>query len=159
MRKAIYSGSFDPMTYGHLDIIKRSAALFDELVVAVLDNKEKTKLFYVDERVNILKEAVKDIPNVKVDSFSGLLADYCKANDITVNVRGLRNSSDFEYEFTMALYNRDLSDDGVETIYLNTLPEYSYVSSSGVKEVAAFGGDISKYVPEFVEKLIWEKYK
>ncbi len=158
MRKAVYPGSFDPITYGHLDVIKRAAAIFDELTVSVLNNKEKTPLFSVEERVKILKEATRDIPNVKVDSFSGLLINYAAENDIHVSVRGLRAITDFSYELQIAQTNRKLSNDKLDTIFLPTSLEYAYLSSSGVKEIAVFGGDISQCVPEFVADLIYDKY-
>ena len=159
MKKAVYPGSFDPLTYGHLDIIKRAAEMFDVLVVSVLNNKGKTPLFSVEERVKILKEATKDIPNVRVDSFSGLLVDYAAANDIHVSVRGLRAITDFEYELQIAQTNRVLSKDDLDTIFLTTSLEYAYLSSSGVKEIASFGGDISQCVPDFVAEQIHEKFK
>lgn len=157
MKSAIYPGTFDPMTYGHLDIIKRAANIFDELVVSVLDNKEKTPLFSVEERVNILKEATKDIPNVSIESFEGLLTDYCAKKDINVVVRGLRAVTDFEYELQMSQMNRKLSDHRVETVYFNTTLKYSYLSSSAVKQIAQFNGDLSAFVPDFVAKLLYER--
>lgn len=159
MKKAVYPGSFDPMTFGHLDIIKRAAEMFDELIVAVLNNQSKTPLFSVEERVKILQEATKDIPNVKVDSFSGLLINYAARNDLHISVRGLRAITDFEYELQIAQTNRKLSEEQLDTIFLTTSLEYAYLSSSGVKEIACFGGDISQCVPEFVADLIYEKYK
>ena len=158
MKTAIYPGSFDPMTYGHLDIIKRAADIFDHLTVAVLNNNVKTPLFSVDERVNILKEATKDIPNVSVESFQGLLIDYAKEKDIHVSVRGLRAITDFEYELQIAQTNRKLSNGQLDTIFLTTSLEYSYLSSSSVKEIASFNGDITPLVPDFVAKLVYEKY-
>ena len=158
MKKAVYPGSFDPMTYGHLDIIKRASEMFDELVVSVLNNQGKTPLFSVEERVKILKEATKDIPNVRIDSFSGLLVQYAEKNDIHVAVRGLRAITDFEYELQIAQTNRKLSDGKLDTVFLTTSLEYSYLSSSVVKEIAYFGGDISQCVPDFVAKQIIEKY-
>ena len=158
MKRAVYPGSFDPVTYGHLDIIRRASEMFDVLIVSVLNNKGKTPLFSVDERVKMLKEATKDIPNVQVDSFSGLLIDYASANNIHVAVRGLRAITDFEYELQIAQTNSKLSEGTLDTIFLATSLEYSYLSSSGVKEIASFGGDISQCVPEFVAKLIYEKY-
>ena len=157
MSKAMYPGSFDPVTIGHLDIIKRAAKTFDELVVGVLNNKQKSPLFSVEERVKILKEATKDIPNITVVSFSGLMADYAKENGITVSVRGLRNGMDLDAELVQAQYNRLLSGDKLETVSFFTRPEYSFISSSGVREVAMFGGDLTPYVPEFVAKLVEEK--
>ena len=158
MKRAIYSGSFDPMTYGHLDIIKRASEVFDELIVSVLNNKTKTPLFSVSERVKILEEATKDMPNVKVDSFSGLLIDYAREKDIHVIVRGLRAITDFEYELQIAQTNRILSGGKVDTVFFNTSLEYSYLSSSSVKEIASFGGDISQCVPDFVAKQTYEKF-
>lgn len=158
MSKAIYPGSFDPMTCGHLDVIRRSAAIFDELTVSVLNNVNKSALFSVEERVNILKEATKDLPNVKVESFSGLLIDYAKSKEIYVVIRGLRAITDFEYELQIAQTNRKLSGDKLDTMFLTTSLEYAYLSSSTVKEIASFGGDISECVPEFVAELVYDKY-
>lgn len=158
MKRAVYPGSFDPVTFGHLDVIYRASEMFDELIVSVLNNKGKTPLFSVEERVKILKEATKDIPNVKIDSFSGLLINYAAENDIHVSVRGLRAITDFEYELQIAQTNRKLSNGELDTIFLTTSLEYAYLSSSGVKEIACFGGDVSQCVPEFVAKLIYEKY-
>ncbi len=157
MKSAIYPGTFDPVTYGHLDIIKRSSNIFDEVIVSVLDNKEKTPLFSVEERVNILKEATKDIPNVKIESFGGLLSDYCKEKDIFVVIRGLRAVTDFEYELQMSQMNRKLSDNKLDTVYFNTSLKYSYLSSSSVKQIAQFGGELSDFVPEFVAKMLYER--
>ena len=158
MKIAIYPGSFDPVTYGHLDIIKRAADIVDHLTVAVLNNSTKTPLFSVEERVNILKEVTKDIPNVSVESFSGLLIDYAKQKDIHVSVRGLRAITDFEYELQIAQTNHKLSNGELDTIFLTTSLEYSYLSSSSVKEIASFNGDITQLVPEYVAKLVYEKY-
>ena len=158
MKKAFYPGSFDPVTYGHLDIIKRASEIFDELTVSVLNNKGKTPLFSVEERVNILKEATKDLPNVKVDCFSGLLINYAAEKDLHIAVRGLRAITDFEYELQLAQTNRKLSDGALDTIFLTTSLEYAYLSSSSVKEIASFGGDVSQCVPDFVAELIYEKY-
>ncbi len=158
MKRAIYPGSFDPVTYGHLDVIKRAAKMFDELIVSVLNNKVKTPLFSVEERVKILEEAVKDIPNVKVESFSGLLVDYAKEKEVHVVIRGLRAITDFEYELQNAQTNVKLSNGEVDTVFLTTSLEYAYLSSSSVKEIASFGGDISMCVPEFVQNLVYEKY-
>lgn len=158
MKAAIYPGSFDPVTYGHLDVIKRAADIFDELTVSVLNNTAKTPLFSVDERVKILEEATKDLPNVKVDSFSGLLIDYAKSKNIHVAIRGLRAITDFEYELQIAQTNRKLSNEELDTMFLTTSLEYAYLSSSSVKEIASFKGDISQCVPPFVAKLIYEKY-
>ena len=158
MKRAVYPGSFDPVTYGHLDIIKRAAEIFDELTVSVLNNKLKTPLFSVEERVNILKEATKDIANVKVEAFSGLLVDYAASRKIHVVIRGLRAITDFEYELQIAQTNKKLSDGRLDTIFLTTSLEYAYLSSSSVKEIASFGGDISQCVPDFVAKKIYGKY-
>lgn len=159
MKRAVYPGSFDPMTLGHLDVIKRAASIFDELIVTVLNNKEKSPLFSVEERVNILKMATKDLPNVKIDSFSGLLINYAASHDIHVSVRGLRAVTDFEYELQLAQTNRQLSHEQLDTVFLTTSLEYAYLSSSSVKEIAYFGGDISPCVPGFVADLIHEKFK
>lgn len=158
MSRAIYPGSFDPVTFGHLDIIRRSAKIFDEVVVGILNNPEKSPLFSVEERVKMLEEVTCDLPNVKIDSFSGLLVDYAKNNNIQVSVRGIRGVSDLEYEMQTAQYNSQLSNEEVETVFLATSPEYSYISSSGVRQVAAFHGNLSPYVPESIAKLIKEKY-
>ncbi|HAZ91181.1 MAG TPA: pantetheine-phosphate adenylyltransferase [Eubacterium sp.] len=158
MRIAVYPGSFDPATLGHLDIITRASKLVDKLIVGVLNNNTKNPLFNVDERVGILKDITKDIDNVEVQAFSGLLVEFAKKNGANMVVRGLRAITDFEYEIQMAQTNRIL-DEGVDTIFLTTNIEYSYLSSSTVKEVAMFGGDISKFLPESVIPLVKEKYK
>lgn len=159
MTSAIYPGSFDPMTLGHLDIIKRASKMFDHLIVGVLDNKAKNALFSVEERVSILKEATADIPNVSVEYFDGLLIDFCKANDIHISVRGLRAITDFEYELQIAQTNKKLSNNELDTVFLTTNLEYSFLSSSTVREIGSFGGDISQFVPQFVVKLVEEKFK
>lgn len=159
MKKAIYPGSFDPVTFGHLDIIKRAAAMFDELTVSVLNNVAKSSLFSVEERVNILKEATKDLKNVKVDSFSGLTIDYAASKDIHIAIRGLRAITDFEYELQIAQTNSKLSNGSLDTVFLTTSLEYAYLSSSSVREIAYFNGDISQCVPEFVMELVYEKYR
>ena len=159
MKKAVYPGSFDPVTYGHLDIIKRASEMFDELIVSVLNNKAKTPLFSVEERVKILEEATKDMPNVKIDSFSGLLIDYAEAHDLHIAVRGLRAITDFEYELQIAQTNRKISDNKVDTVFLTTDLQYSYLSSSTVKEIAMYGGDVSHSVPPYVESALMEKFK
>ncbi|MBR2696564.1 MAG: pantetheine-phosphate adenylyltransferase [Parasporobacterium sp.] len=156
-RRAIYPGTFDPVTYGHLDIIQRSAKLVDELIVGVLTNIGKTPLFSPEERVAMLKDAVKDIENVKVMAFDGLLIEFAKKQKASFVVRGLRAVTDFEYELQLSLTNRVLSSE-VDTIFLTTSLKYAYLSSSTVKEVAAFGGDISKFVPKKVAKKIEERY-
>ena len=158
MKAAIYPGSFDPVTFGHLDIIRRAASLFDELTVSVLNNTQKTPLFSVEERVKILEKATKDLPNVKVDSFSGLLIDYAKRKDVHVAIRGLRAITDFEYELQIAQTNSKLSNGELDTMFLTTRLEYAYLSSSSVKEIAQFHGDVSQCVPDFVAELLYEKY-
>lgn len=158
MNKAIYPGSFDPMTNGHLDIIKRASKMFDEITVCILKNTAKTPLFSVEDRVKIMENAVKDLPNVKVDSFDGLLIDYAAANDVHVAIRGLRAVTDFEYELQIAQTNRKFSKDNLDTVFLTTSLEYAYLSSSTVKEIARYGGDISECVPEEVAKLVYEKF-
>ena len=158
MKRAVYPGSFDPMTLGHLDIIRRAAPMFDELTVAVLNNTQKTPLFSVEERVNILEKATKELPNVKVSSFSGLLIDYCRDNGFHIAVRGLRAITDFEYELQIAQANRQMSKDALDTIFLTTSLEYAYLSSTSVKEFASFNGDISKCVPDWEAELIYQKY-
>ena len=158
MKKAIYPGSFDPLTLGHLDIIERSARIVDELVVGVLNNSAKNSLFSLDERVSMIKEMTDSMPNVTVTSFNGLLVDYMRKIDATIIVRGLRAVTDFEYELQNAQTNAKLSKGAVDTIFLTTSLEYAYLSSSSVKEIASFGGDISVCVPEFVAKLVYEKY-
>ena len=146
MVRAIYPGSFDPVTYGHLDVIKRASKIVDELIVGVLNNKSKTPLFSVENRVKMLNDAVSDLPNVKVMSFEGLLVDFAKKVDAQLIVRGLRAVTDFEYELQMSQTNSVLNNE-VDTIFLTTSLEYAYLSSSTVKEAAYFGADISKFVP------------
>lgn len=158
MKKAIYPGSFDPITYGHIDIIKRASSMFDELVVCVLDNKSKSPLFSVEERVKMIREVTAELNNVKVDSYSGLLIDYAKEKDIKVSIRGLRAITDFEYELQIAQTNRLISNGRLDTVFLTTSLEYSYLSSSAVKEIASFGGDISVCVPKHVEELVVAKF-
>ena len=159
MKRAVYPGSFDPVTFGHLDVIRRASEMCDVLIGSVLNNKGKMPLFSVEERVNILVEATRDIPNVQVDSFSGLLIDYAARNDIHVAVRGLRAITDFEYELQIAQTNRKLSKGELDTMFLTTSLEYAYLSSSSVKEIAYFGGDISQCVPDFVAEQIYRKYQ
>jgi pantetheine-phosphate adenylyltransferase len=155
VRKAVCPGSFDPVTNGHLDIIARAASLFDEVTVAVLINKTKSSMFTVDERIDMLRDVVAPYPNVKVDSFHGLLVDYCQARDIAAIVKGLRAVSDFDYELQMAQMNHRLA--GVETLFVSTNPLYSYLSSSLLKEIATYGGDVSGLVPETVLALLGER--
>jgi pantetheine-phosphate adenylyltransferase len=150
MRRAVCPGSFDPVTNGHLDIVRRSASLFDEVIVAVLVNEAKRGMFTVDERLEMLRESLTqaDVANVKVESFEGLLVDFCSANDVEVIVKGVRALGDVDVEVQMAQMNRSLS--GVETVFVPTSPEWSYVASSLVKEVARLGGDVSSHVPAAV---------
>lgn len=156
MKTAIYPGSFDPVTLGHYDIIERSSQIFDRLIVGVLNNSAKSPLFSVEERVKMLKDVTKELPNVEIKSFDGLLIDFARENQAQVIVRGLRAVTDFEYELQMAQTNRKL-DGGLETVFLTTSLQYSYLSSSMVKEVAAFGGDISQFVPDIVIEEIQKK--
>ena len=148
MRRAVCPGSFDPVTNGHIDIVRRAASLFDEVVVAVGVNKSKNRMFTPEERMAMLTEACADFDNVRVDGFKGLLTDYCAEHGIHAIVKGLRAVSDFDYELQMAQMNSSLTD--VETVFVPTSPEYSFLASSLVKEVATFGGDVSTLVPDFV---------
>jgi pantetheine-phosphate adenylyltransferase len=148
MRRAVCPGSFDPPTNGHLDIIGRAAALFDEVVVAVLVNKSKKSLFTVEERIAMLTEVTAPYANVRVDSFHGLLVHYCQSHDIPVVIKGIRAVSDFDYELKMAQMNHGLT--GLETLFMPTNPEFSFLSSSLVKEVATWGGDVGRLVPALV---------
>lgn len=156
MTRAIYPGSFDPVTFGHLDIIRRSAKIVDELIVGVLNNNSKTPLFSVENRVRMLQDVVSDIPNVKVIAFEGLLVDFAKEMEANVIVRGLRAVTDFEYELQMAQTNSVLNNE-IDTIFFTTSLEYAYLSSSTVKEAAYFGADISRFVPESVVKQVYDK--
>lgn len=158
MTRAIYPGSFDPVTLGHLDIIKRASKIVDELIVSVLNNNSKSPLFSVEKRVKMLEEVVKDIPNVKVMSFEGLLVDFAKSVDAQIIVRGLRAVTDFEYELQMSQTNMVL-DNEIDTIFFTTSLEYAYLSSSTVKEAAYFGADISRFVPEPVIRQVYDKLK
>ncbi len=158
MKTAVYPGSFDPVTFGHLDIIRRASAMFDELIVAVMTNSAKTPLFTLDERVKMLRESVKDLPNVRIESFGGLLIDYCKTNNIHIVIRGLRAITDFEYELQIAQTNKELSHNQVDTVFLTTSLRYSYLSSSVVKEIASYNGDISPCVPDFIADSLYKKY-
>jgi pantetheine-phosphate adenylyltransferase len=148
-------GSFDPVTNGHLDIIGRAAPLYDEIVVAVLVNQSKAGLFTVDERLEMLRAVTSHIPNVRVESFQGLLVDFCKANDIDVVIKGIRAVSDFDYELQMAQMNVGLA--GVETLFMATNPLYSFLSSSLIKDVAKWGGDVTPHVPELVAARLHER--
>lgn len=148
-------GSFDPVTNGHLDIIGRAAQLYDELIVAVFVNESKTSLFSVEERRDMLLEATASYGNVRIDTFHGLVVDYCKTNDVPVIVKGLRAVSDFDYELQMAQMNRGLA--GVDTLFMPTNPEYSFLASSLIKEIAKWGGDVSSLVPAHVLKRLLER--
>lgn len=148
MRRVVCPGSFDPVTNGHLDIISRAAQLYDEVVVAVVRNPNKSSLFTAAERVELIREATKQLDNVRVDRFEGLIVDFCRHNDISAIVKGLRAVSDFDYEMQMAQMN--YSQAGVETLFMTTNPEYAFLSSSLVKEFAKFGGDVSGLVPPTV---------
>lgn len=156
MKKAVYPGSFDPVTFGHLDIIERSARMSDHLILAVLNNNSKTPLFSVEERVNMLKNITSKWPNVEVKSFGGLLVDFVRANQADVVIRGLRAVTDFEYEMQIAQTNRVIAPE-VDTVFLTTNLKYSYLSSSIVKEIAAYGGEINAFVPEVIAEIIREK--
>lgn len=157
-KKAIYPGSFDPVTLGHLDIITRASEVADELIVAVLNNSSKSPLFSVDERVKMLEEVTKHIPNVKIRSYNKLLVDYADEIGATIIVRGLRAITDFEYELQMAQTNR-IMNSKIDTIFFTTNIVYSYLSSSTVKEIARYGGDISNFVEPYVEEKVREKMK
>jgi pantetheine-phosphate adenylyltransferase len=157
MRRAIYPGSFDPVTNGHLDVIERARKLFDEVVVAVADNNEKEPLFSLKERLDLLRETAGRIDNVLVAQFRGLLVEFARAEDAGAVIRGLRAVSDFEFEFQMALMNRKL-DAAVETIFLMPKEEYTYLSSRIVKEIARLGGDVSSFVPACVAKALSGKF-
>ncbi len=158
MKKGIYPGSFDPVTLGHLDIIKRASKLADELIVGVLINSSKKSLFTIDERVELLKRVTKDMPNVTIKSFDGLLVDFAKEEKADVLVRGLRAVTDFEYEIQLAHTNHKMLPE-VDTVFFTTSVEYSFVSSSLVREIASYGGDISAFVPECIKNDIIDKYK
>ena len=145
MKRVVCPGSFDPITFGHLDIVERASSIFDEVVIAVMVNKTKKTLFTVEERIEMTKEVTSKFPNVKVDSWSGLLVDYCKKNEISIIVKGLRAVTDFDYELQMSQINLQLQ--GVETLFLSTAPAHSFLSSSLVKEIASHGGDVSSYIP------------
>lgn len=156
MKIAVYPGSFDPVTKGHLDIIERASRIFDEVVVAVMYNKSKSPMFTVEERVALLEKTVAHLPNVSVDKHSGLLIDYLRDHDLKILVKGLRAISDFEAEFQMASVNQKLCKD-IETVFIMTRTEYMYLSSSIVKEVASFHGNITDFVTEEVKNAIHEK--
>lgn len=156
--KALYTGSFDPMTNGHLDIITRASKMFDELVVGVIVNPNKNPLFTKEERVAMIEEVTEDLPNVTVECFEGLLADYVNKNQFNAVVRGLRATSDFEYEIQMAQMNACLFNKGIESVFLMTSPKYSFISSSMIKEVVALNGCVDGLVPELILNKIKAKY-
>ena len=156
--KVICPGSFDPVTLGHIDIITRASKMFDHVVVGVLNNPAKNPSFTTEERIALLRKATADIENVEVVDFDGLLADYARGRGITAIVKGLRAVSDFEYEFQQALFNKKLNAD-LETVFLTSNPDYMYLSSSGVKQVASLGGDISSFVPDCVHDEIFNRLK
>ena len=158
MKVAVYPGSFDPVTLGHLDIIKRSAAIFDHVVIGVLNNTAKKPLFSLEERVNMLKDAVSELDNVSVESFEGLLVDFVKQKNTNVIIRGLRALTDFDLEMQMAQSNRMVASD-VDTVFLSTSLQYSYLSSSIVKEYARYGVDLKEFVPECVISKLIDKMK
>lgn len=155
-RCAIFPGSFDPITYGHLDLIKRSIDVFDNVIVAVAKNTQKNTLFNVDERVEMVRESIVDIGNVRVESFDGLIIDYANSNNVNVLIRGVRMFSDFEYELQMALTNRRLNE-SIETVFLMPSEGCSFLSSTLIREVVSLGADVSSFVPELVAKRLKEK--
>jgi pantetheine-phosphate adenylyltransferase len=157
MRRAVCPGSFDPVTNGHLDIVGRTSRLFDEVVVAVLVNESKQGLFTIEERLDMLREVVKPYGNVRIESFQGLLVDFCRAQQASVVVKGLRAVSDFDYELQMAQMNIGLA--GVETLFMPTNPQHSFLSSSLVKDVAKWGGDVSSHVPEVVARRLADRLR
>ncbi|MGL5615674.1 MAG: pantetheine-phosphate adenylyltransferase [Sarcina sp.] len=158
MIEAVYPGSFDPITNGHLDIIKRSSKIFSKVIVAVLINRDKKGFFDLEERIKLIEEAVKDIENVEVVSFNGLLVELMEEKGAKVIIKGLRNSTDFEYEHQMALMNKKLKDN-VETLMMSTNPSYSYISSSAVRQIISFNGNIDDFVPKNVKEAIERKLK
>ncbi len=157
MRKAIYPGTFDPITNGHIDIIKRGCKLFDKIILAITEPRHKKPLFTLEERIYLARESLKEFKNVEVHSFEGLLVDFCKKMDINVIIRGIRAVSDFDYEFQIAWMNRKLFPD-IETIFLMPSEDYFFLSSSLVKEVALLGGNIDNFVPIIVKKALIEKF-
>ena len=158
MVRAIYPGSFDPVTFGHLDVIRRASELFDEVIVGVLHNSQKSPLFSVEERVNILKEVTADIPNVKIETFSGLSVNFARNCDAKVIIRGLRAITDFDYELQIAQSNRKVSNDCIDTVFLATSVEYAYLSSSIVREYASYKTDVSHFVPACVNRKLIERF-
>jgi pantetheine-phosphate adenylyltransferase len=157
-KTAVYPGTFDPITFGHIDIIKRASRIFDKLIVSVVDNSNKDLLFNVEERKTFIREGTADIKNVLVESFNTLLTEYVKKFDTFIVIRGLRAVSDFEYEFQLALMNRTLSSE-IETIFMMPSQQYTFLSSSIVKEIAVYGGDVKGLVPDIVRDALIDKYK
>ncbi len=157
-KKAIYPGTFDPITFGHIDLIKRAVRIFPEVTVAVAHNPHKRPTFTISERIDMVTKATKGLKGVKIESFDGLVVDYARKKKINVIIRGLRMISDFEYEFQMALTNRKLNG-GIETIFLMPSESYSYVSSKLLKEAASLGADLSNFVPQFVKKNMEDRFK
>ncbi len=157
MRIAIYPGSFDPITLGHLDVIKRSAKIADLLIIGVLNNNAKRALFTADERVELIQRVIRDIPNVQVEAFAGLTIDYARERGASLLVRGLRAVTDFEYELQIAQTNHKLAPE-IDTVFFTTSVQYSYLSSSIVKEIASFGGDIRQLLPECIVQTVYDKY-
>lgn len=157
-RIAVYPGSFDPVTFGHMDIVKRAARQYDRVIVAILNNTSKNPLFSVEERKEMLEVATAELPNVEIDSFRDLLVRYMRTRQADVIVRGIRSVTDFEYELQMASTNH-LLDEGIETVFMMTNPKYSYLSSSIVKEIAKFDGSVKELVPELVDRRLKEKYR
>jgi pantetheine-phosphate adenylyltransferase len=155
MKRVVCPGSFDPITFGHLDIIKRASELFDEVVIAVLVNTTKKTLFTVDERLEMIREVTAELPNVRVDSWKGLLVDYCETHEVKAIVKGLRAVTDFDYELQMSQINLQLK--GIETLFMATAPAHSFLSSSLVKEIATFGGDVSAYLPASIILRVTER--
>lgn len=158
MRIAVYPGSFDPVTLGHLDVIKRAAKIADVLIIGVLNNSEKHALFTAEERVELIERATKGIENVRVESFRGLTIDFARKRNASLLVRGLRAVTDFEYELQIAQTNHKLHQE-IDTIFFTTSVEYSYLSSSIVKEIASYGGDITKFLPECIVQTVYDKYQ
>lgn len=158
MKRGVYPGSFDPITLGHLDVIQRASMIMDELIIGVLQNSVKRPLFTAEERVKLIQQVIKDIPNVKVQSFDGLTVDFAKKVEASVVIRGLRAVTDFEYELQIAQTNRKL-DAEIDTVFFTTNVEYAYLSSSIVKEIASYGGNIAKFVPQSIVPIIYDKYQ
>jgi pantetheine-phosphate adenylyltransferase len=158
MRVAVYPGSFDPITRGHLDIIKRSSKIFDRVIVSILSNSNKSPLFTIEERIFLIKEVTKDLNNIEIDNFSGLLVDYLDSKKCKIIIKGLRAMTDFEYEFQMALMNQKLNSE-IETLFMMTNEKYSYLSSTLVKEIASLGGPLSDLIPDEIIPHVKKKFK